>query len=225
MGTPESGAVLPPALAAVVPPTADAAVTVEPPIGTPITSIAPVPAGPPTTSFSVPGTTAKTSVSIPALGGSTNFDGKPIAAPAPASPLITPPTVLTPAPGQTNEFQPMNVGKQTVLDAPKVIRPDYSEHYSPYGTPNPPTEIRNYTTANIRKEKKDIVAMPPPPAPLEVIVLRTGKEFAGRVIQRGTMWVIELPNGGRLNIPGDKIASTRSTQSQGLTVATTPVPL
>jgi hypothetical protein len=219
------GLPMPLAPAGVVPPSADVAVTVEPPIGTPITSIAPIPSGLPTTTLSVPGTTARTTVNIPSMGGSTNFDGKPIASSAPASPLITPPTVLTPAAGQTNEGQPINVGKQTVLDAPKVERMDYSERQSAYGTPNPPNEIRNYTTANIRKEKNDVIAMPPAPAPLEVIVLKTGKEFAGRVLQRGTFWRIQLTNGSIINIAGDRIASTRSTESTPLTVSATPVPL
>jgi uncharacterized lipoprotein YddW (UPF0748 family) len=225
LGTPIPGLAMPAAPAGVVPPSADAAVTIEPPLGTPITSIAPIPSGPPTTTLSVPGTSAKTTVNIPSMGGSTNFDGKPIGSAAPASPLITPPTVLTPAPGQTNEGQPINVGKQTVMDAPKVQRMDYSERQSAYGTPNPATEIRNYTTANIRKEKNDIIAMPPAPAPLEVIVLKTGKEFAGRVLQRGTVWRIQLPNGSVLTIAGDRIASTRSTESSSLTVSVTPVPL
>lgn len=225
VGIPEPGTTLPAAPAGIVPPTANASVTIEPPMGTPITSIAPIPSGPPTTSFSVPGTTAKTSVNIPSLGGSTNFDGRPIASAAPASPLITPPTVLTPAPGQTNEGQPVNVAKQTVMDAPKVQRMDYSERASAYGTPNPATEIRNYTTANIRKEKSDVIAMPYAPGPLELIVLKTGKEFAGRVLQRGAVWRIQLPNGSILNISGEKIASTRSTESGQMTAGITPIPL
>ena len=225
MGTPAPGITFPADAAGVIPSSANAAVTVEPPMGTPITSIAPIPGGPPTTTFSVPGTTAKTTVNIPSLGGSTNFDGKPIAAAAPASPLITPPTVLTPAAGQTNLNQPINVGKQTVMDAPKIQRMDYSEPQSAYGTPNPPTQIRNFTTANIRKETKDMIAMPPSPAPLEVIVLKSGKEFAGRVLQRGSIWHIQLPNGSIMNIPGEKIATTRSTESAPLGVAATPVAL
>lgn len=190
---------------------ADASVTLEPPTGTPITSVAPVIPGPPTTSLMVPATEARTSINVPITGTLTNFEGKSIATPIAAAPLITPPTVLTPVPGQTNEAEPINVGKEVVLDRPQIPRMDYSERASPYGTPNPPYEIRNYTTANIRREQNDIVAMPAAPEQLEIIVLRSGKEFAGRVLQRGTVWRIQLPNGSILNLPGSKIATVRST--------------
>lgn len=227
LGTPAPGVhVEVPSFAATsVSPFGNVSVTVEPPVGTPIMSLAPIPGGAPTTTLSVPGTSANTSVNIPSLGGSTNFDGKAIGAAAPASPLITPPTILTPAPGYNNEGQPINVGKQTVLDAPQVQRMDFSERQSAYGTPNPANEIRNFTTANIRKERQDLIAMPPSPAPLEVVVLKSGKEFAGRVLQRGTVWRIQLPNGSIMNLPGEKIASTRSTESAPQNVNSTPVPL
>jgi hypothetical protein len=111
------------------------------------------------------------------------------------------------------------------MAAPQIARPDFAERQSAYGTPNPPNEIRNYTTANIRHEKKDMIAMPAAPAPLEVIVMRNGKEFAGRVLQRGTVWRIQLPNGSIMSLPGDRVASVRSTATESLQVAPQPVPL
>lgn len=208
-----------------VPISGDASVVIEPPIGTPITSIAPIPPGPPTTTLSVPDTQVRTTVQLPLAGGSSNFDGKPISSSAPAPAVITPPTVLTPAPGTgTNAAAPVNLGEDPVMDRPEFPRADYSEPYSAYGTPNPPYEIRNFTAASIRREKKDVVVLPGPTAQLDIIVLKSGKEFAGRVLQRGSIWRIELPNGSIMTLPGDRVAAVRSTTAPAAAVGT-PIPL
>ncbi len=44
---------------------------------------------------------------------------------------------------------------------------------------------------------------------MEVIVLVTGKEFVGRVLQRGATWRIQLENGSILTFPGTRVAKVR----------------
>lgn len=161
-------------------------------------------------------TPSRATVAIPDYGSMTNYNAE-VRVDVTPMPRFEAPSVLTPeavAPGQVADLP---LGREKPLAAPVVIRPDYSDPHSPYGTPVPPSQIRNY--AGTVTKKTSVIAMPSAgAAPLQVIVLTNGKEFAGRVIQRGVVWKIELPNGSILNLPGNRIATVRTGAAQSLDV-------
>lgn len=43
-----------------------------------------------------------------------------------------------------------------------------------------------------------------------VIVLTSGKEFTARIIERGAVWKVQLPNGSVISLPATKISTVRS---------------
>jgi hypothetical protein len=154
-------------------------------------------------------TPSRSTVTIPDMGSMTNFTGETMAVEATPAARFEAPSVYTPEPVAQGQFPELALGREKPLAAPVVVRPDYSDQYSPYGTPVPTTQIRNY--AGTVTKKPPVIAMPSSgAAPLQVIVLTNGKEFAGRVLQRGALWKIELPNGSILNLPGTRVATVRA---------------
>ena len=131
-------------------------------------------------------------------------------APVIAAPTITPPTIMTPvtaAPVPVLEPE----GGLTGYYKQEAATADLGERDSAFGTPIPSNAMRRYTFTGRSDNKTPSPALAPlSSAPMEVIVLNTGKEFAGRVVQRGSSWRIELPNGSVITIPGGRVISTRA---------------
>jgi hypothetical protein len=146
------------------------------------------------------------SVSLPTTESSTNYNGSPVSGPPPASPLITPPTILTPQPGHPlPQDEPLN---QAIMARPKKTPARWDEPNSAYGTPNPPDAL-NYYESPMLHRNSDLQPQSVEPSGMEVIVLKNQKEFTGKVLQRGPNWSIELPNGSIMNIPGDRVQALR----------------
>jgi hypothetical protein len=140
--------------------------------------------------------------------GSSNYGGEAMPGQMVAAPTLTPPSVMTPV---TAASAPVLEPKGGLTGYYKQTQPmaGYGETASAFGTPIPSDAIQRYTFSGRPTSTPNAALIPPSTAPMELIVLNTGKEFAGRVVQRGVMWRIELPNGSVINMPGGRIATTR----------------
>lgn len=143
---------------------------------------------------------------LPGSGGDTNYAHATIGGPeGPASPLITPPTIIDPVHGTDigKDYPPM----QAVM--PQAYgTPFYLDSPSAFGTPSPAHSLTYYLSKTMRRTP-DMVQANPNPDNAEVIVLRGGQEFFGLVHDRGDTWRVELLNGTIMEIPGTKVASVR----------------
>jgi uncharacterized lipoprotein YddW (UPF0748 family) len=146
--------------------------------------------------------------------GSSNYSGDQMAAPmVPVAPSFTPPALMTPITAASAPvLEPQ--GGLTGYYKQDTMTADLAERESAFGTPIPSNAMRRYTfTGRSASNTPSPALAPMGVAPMEVIVLNTGKEFAGRVVQRGLTWRIELPNGSLITIPGGRVVTTRAPMS------------
>ena len=146
--------------------------------------------------------------------GSSNYSGEQMAAPmVPAAPTFAAPTLMTPITAVSAPIlEPQ--GGLTGYYKQDTMTADLAERESAFGTPIPSNAMRRYTfTGRSASNTPSPALAPVGVAPMEVIVLNTGKEFAGRVVQRGMTWRIELPNGSIITIPGGRVVTTRAPSS------------
>lgn len=161
-----------------------------------------------------PAIPARTSINIPDYGASTNYTGEPMAGGAPAVPTFVAPSVLTPVTGaalaQGTMPSMMTGNREDPAKAPVVLPPDYSDQNSPYGKTEPAQGLRYYGGSGRMRSiaPSRVVASA---GQMQVIVLTTGKEFVGRIIERGAQVKVQLPNGSTISVPANKIASVRTT--------------
>ncbi len=144
---------------------------------------------------------------LPGSGGDTNYAYATIGGPdGPATPLITPPTVLEPQPGHDigKDYPPL----QAVMPQPEATPLRWDEPESAFGTPVPSDNLNYYLSKDIH-QAKDLPAINPMPDLAEVIVLRGGQEFQGLILERGDIWRIELLNGTIITVPGNKVSHMR----------------
>jgi uncharacterized lipoprotein YddW (UPF0748 family) len=147
-------------------------------------------------------------VSIPGNTGETNFGPTAVTTPAPA-PTFVAPSVLSPTPAAQRSSQPVDV--LNLMSTPAAV--DRSNtHESPFVKATPQGGLYRYTP------QPSATPAPPPgltPSEAELIILKNGQQFVGRVLDRGATWRIQLPNGSRIAIPGSKVAGTRPVTTTG----------
>jgi hypothetical protein len=160
--------------------------------------------------MNVPSAETRGSVNIPGNIGETNFIGSAVATPMPVVPAYVAPSVLTPAPGEkpAPKYEPVAVS--TLLPQPK--KADYSNNDSPFFRRTPEPRIRSYAPGS---GETDNSFTAPSVSGLDVIVLKNGRQFTGKVLEQGAMWKIQLPNGSAISIPGDKVATTKPAGGSG----------
>ncbi len=171
----------------------------------------------------------------PQYRGESNWSGRNEGVPGSGSPRITPPSVMdvTPAGGiQTGENgQPppelpgMAVDQGTAAPAPAAgagIRPGISSPplLAPADSEGPgrvvgpdgvipvrgPTPGGTTPPAGMMPGPSDTTA---PGGAYDMVKLKNGKEFEGRVLQEGKTWQIELRGGGVIRMPANRVERVR----------------
>ncbi len=141
---------------------------------------------------------------------SSNFDGSPMAAPlGRAVPQMTPPTIRPPD-RTVIGAEELPLGKRAAIAAPQYAIPDFSEQDSVFVPRISPPVFRNYAPPASRPTDYYPLA---PAEQLEVILLATGKEFTGRVLERGALFRVQLTNGSIITLNGARVAATRPVAS------------
>lgn len=143
---------------------------------------------------------------LPGSGGDTNYAYATIGGPSgPASPMITPPSIIDPVRGSDigKNYPPL----QAVMPQPQAT-PLTWDSPSAFGTPNPPSALNYYHSKTMRRAP-DMLQANPSPLNAEIIVLRGGQEFQGLVLERGDNWRVELLNGTIMTVPGQKVSHVR----------------
>lgn len=155
------------------------------------------------------------SVTVPGMQGQTNYRGEAITGPSPVSATITPPSVFTPRPpgtagaGRASAAPPGDVTAMTQPDlrppgtTPAAPPIDGALRGSMPAARIPVSSVRNYSVPAARPTA---LATTPAPGTFNTIILRSGKEFPGKVVERGRTWKIQLPNGSIITVPYSKIA-------------------
>lgn len=159
-------------------------------------------------------------INIPDYGAQTNYSGQRVTGGTAAQPRITPPSVLTPEAGLSpaEAMLALSSGATPVATATPV---SYAETDSPFGTRAAAPGLKYYAPKAARKPVNPSASLGAiSSAPMEVIVLKTGREFVARVLERGTIWRLQLPDGSIISMPGNRIATTRSS---GGATATAPI--
>lgn len=195
---PGAGASLPP----LAPTEPASALPESAPIPAPAAPVSP--ALPPSGGFALPPSGG--TVSVPSYSDTTNFTGVPMPGPAPVSPTITPPT-LRPVEPVPVGAEALPLGRRAAIAAPQFAIPDFSDPHSIFVPKIDPPALRNYAPP---AQRPTDVSNPVPPDQLEVIVLNTGKEFAGRVVERGPIYRVQLPNGGIIKLDASRIVTVRA---------------
>jgi hypothetical protein len=95
---------------------------------------------------------------------------------------------------------------------PQPKKADYSNNDSPFFRRTPEPRIRSYAPGS---GETDNSFTAPSVSGLDVIVLKNGRQFTGKVLEQGAMWKIQLPNGSAISIPGDKVATTKPAGGSG----------
>lgn len=226
--SPLPGADSPPPAPAAEPPSLSGATAAPPPLPS---EPAPLDSMPPLVPVEDGSSAAAAAAPVPRLPGvpervisdRTNWTGAPMAGPlSVAPPLMTPLTIAPPPPAVVTQPLPVPYGKEAVpIAAPQMAIPDFSDPNSPFVPRVPPPVMRNYGPPSFRAGD---VSPSLPPEALEVIILTSGKEVVGRVVERGPEnYRIQLPNGGIIAMDARRILTVR-TQPQPLDVRPLTLP-
>lgn len=199
IAAPPAGAAQTPALPALA--------TESVPVGSPAASPPPLPSTPaPDLSekfakMGIPTEETRGSVTIPGSAGETNFSSTSMQTPASPVPTFVAPSVVTTPPAGP-KTRPLDV--MSLMPAPAPIdRSNTAE--SPFIKTTPTPTIQRY----VPMASSETRATPSSMSGSEVIVLKNGNQFVGQVLERGSTWRIQLPNGSKIALPASKIAGTR----------------
>jgi uncharacterized lipoprotein YddW (UPF0748 family) len=146
-------------------------------------------------------------LNIPDYGPSTNYTGEPIAGPQPVSPLITPPSLGTDGAASPG----MRVGGPYALQPTAPPPPPVSQEDSVYTGKAASSGFHYYAPQRSRPPLNPATAVATPES-LEVISLKNGKRFSGKVLEEGARWKIQLPNGSIITLPGSKVLGRQQSQ-------------
>lgn len=125
-----------------------------------------------------------------------------------------------PRPFVAPKVEPPAVGgldnRPAPLAEPRQVKLDFSDPESLY-VPKEQTQQRGLTDYVPRHGRSQISESVPLPgqSDLEVIVLSTGKQFAGRVLEKADNYVIQLHNGGTITLPASRVVEVRPLPAAG----------
>ncbi len=183
---------------------------VQPPVAQPIESQAPPLA--PTASatpelvekfarMGIPTEETRGTITIPGSTGETNFGPTAVSTPQPV-PTYVAPSVLTPSAAAPTP-PPVNV--MALMPTPQSIDRSNTKD-SPFIKSTPIVGPRNYAVA---PPATSTSGGPGLAGGAELIIMKNGNQFVGQVVERGSLWRIQLPNGSKIAVPANKIAGTR----------------
>ncbi|MBX7245784.1 MAG: family 10 glycosylhydrolase [Candidatus Sumerlaeaceae bacterium] len=123
------------------------------------------------------------------------------------APTITVPTGKAQPAAATGAAIGLRMGDSIPMSTTAAAKPDYSSE-SIFVPRRETVGMRDYAPREGRKPITAPTAVPTGAA--DVILLNNGKQFTGRVVERGRLWTIQLDNGSTIKIAGDKVADVRA---------------
>ena len=148
--------------------------------------------------------------------GETNFRG----------PVAAEPGAYNPAKYEAPKLSPEKAQKgweQSPMSSPQREKTDYSEPDSIFVPKQKTVGLHDYAKTGARARVSAVET--PAAGNLEVIVLNSGKQFVGTVVERGPMWTVQLPNGSTVKLPGGRVSQSRPADAMAAGGAAAAVPL